>query len=157
MKREAEVDPAESVTTSDGSQARFHQSSVLLAIALESLYFAVDNYVLEAEPEQAEVVAEEIPAAEPIESEKSIAVLPFDNISPDPEDAYFADGIHDEVLSQISKIRDLKVISRTSVMGYSGRNRPPLPEIARRTRCRQHPGRQCAPCWKSGANHDSAN
>jgi TolB-like protein/Tfp pilus assembly protein PilF len=62
--------------------------------------------------------------------EKSIAVLPFANISPDPEDAYFADGIHDEVLSQISKIRDLKVISRTSVMGYGGRNRPPLPEIA---------------------------
>jgi adenylate cyclase len=44
--------------------------------------------------------------------------------------AYFADGIHDEVLAQLSKIRDLKVISRTSVMRYRQEDRPPLPEIA---------------------------
>ena len=53
-------------------------------------------------------------------------MLPFANISPNPEDAYFADGIHDEVLAQISKIRDLKVISRTSVMRYRGRRQTAL-------------------------------
>src|SRR5256714_8033953 len=46
--------------------------------------------------------------------EKSIAVLPFENLSPDPNNAYFADGIQDEILTRLSKIADLKVISRTS-------------------------------------------
>ncbi|UCC71587.1 MAG: tetratricopeptide repeat protein [Gemmatimonadota bacterium] len=50
----------------------------------------------------------------------SIAVLPFENLSPDPDDAYFADGIHDEIISQLGKIGALKVISRTSVMEYRG-------------------------------------
>ena len=49
---------------------------------------------------------------------KSIAVLPFENLSDDPDNAYFADGVHDDVLSSLSKISDLKVISRTSVRQY---------------------------------------
>jgi TolB-like protein/Flp pilus assembly protein TadD len=53
--------------------------------------------------------------------DKSIAVLPFENLSDDKENAYFADGIHDDVLTNLSKISDLKVISRTSVMPYRGR------------------------------------
>jgi TolB-like protein/DNA-binding winged helix-turn-helix (wHTH) protein/Tfp pilus assembly protein PilF len=53
-------------------------------------------------------------------SNRSIAVLPFQNLSPDPDDAYFVDGIHNEVLSRLFKIGDLKVISRTSVSPYSG-------------------------------------
>src|SRR5512133_1289184 len=44
---------------------------------------------------------------------KSIAVLPFENLSDDPENAYFSDGVHDDILSSLSKISDLKVISRT--------------------------------------------
>ena len=50
--------------------------------------------------------------------EKSIAVLPFENLSPDPNNAYFADGIQDEILTRLSKIADLKVISRTSTAHY---------------------------------------
>jgi serine/threonine-protein kinase len=53
--------------------------------------------------------------------DKSIAVLPFENLSDDQENAYFADGIQDDVLTNLSKIGDLKVISRTSVMQYRGR------------------------------------
>ncbi len=49
---------------------------------------------------------------------KSIAVLPFENLSDDPENAYFADGVHDDILSSLAKISDLKVISRTSVRQY---------------------------------------
>jgi len=50
--------------------------------------------------------------------EKSIAVLPFENLSEEKENAFFADGVQDEILTDLAKIADLKVISRTSVMQY---------------------------------------
>jgi TolB-like protein/Tfp pilus assembly protein PilF len=52
--------------------------------------------------------------------DKSIAVLPFQNLSDEKENAYFADGMQDDILTNLSKIGDLKVISRTSVMSYRG-------------------------------------
>src|SRR5262249_29442839 len=51
-------------------------------------------------------------------SEKSIAVLPFENLSRDPDNAFFADGVQDEILTDLARVADLKVISRTSVMHY---------------------------------------
>ncbi len=63
--------------------------------------------------------------------EKSIAVLPFENDSRDPDNAYFADGIQDEILTRLSKIADLKVISRTSTQHYKSAPEN-LPEIARK-------------------------
>ncbi len=60
----------------------------------------------------------------------SVAVLPFENLSLDPEDAFFAAGIHESTLNQLAKIRDLSVIARTSVLQYKD-NPPPIPEIAR--------------------------
>ena len=62
--------------------------------------------------------------------EKSIAVLPLKNLSDDKENAFFADGVQDELLSNLSKIKDLKVISRTSVMQYESATRRNLKEIA---------------------------
>src|SRR4029077_3965562 len=62
--------------------------------------------------------------------EKSIAVLPFENRSEDKANAYFADGIQDEILSRLSKIADLKVISRTSAQHYKSAPEN-LPEIAK--------------------------
>ncbi len=62
--------------------------------------------------------------------EKSIAVLPFANLSSDRENAYFADGIQDEILTRLSKIADLKVISRTSTQHYKSAPEN-LPEIAK--------------------------
>src|SRR6266700_5265831 len=53
--------------------------------------------------------------------DKSIAVLPFENLSDEKENAYFADGIQDDILTNLSKIGDLKVISRTSVMQFRGK------------------------------------
>jgi TolB-like protein/Tfp pilus assembly protein PilF len=50
-----------------------------------------------------------------------IAVLPFENLSDNKEDAFFADGVQDDILTKLAKIADLKVISRTSVMGYRGK------------------------------------
>jgi serine/threonine-protein kinase len=49
---------------------------------------------------------------------KSIAVLPFENLSPDPDNVYFADGVQDEILMRLARLADLKVINRTSVMQY---------------------------------------
>src|SRR5439155_18747563 len=49
---------------------------------------------------------------------KSIAVLPFDNFSRDPDNAFFTDGVQDEILTALAKVADLKVISRSSVMQY---------------------------------------
>jgi TolB-like protein/class 3 adenylate cyclase/Tfp pilus assembly protein PilF len=62
--------------------------------------------------------------------EKSIAVLPFENLSSDKENAYFADGIQDEILTRLSKIADLKVISHTSTLHYKSAPEN-LPEIAK--------------------------
>jgi TolB-like protein/Tfp pilus assembly protein PilF len=62
---------------------------------------------------------------------KSIAVLPFANLSPDKENEYFADGLTEEILNLLASIPDLKVISRTSSFAYKGTNTP-LPEIAKR-------------------------
>jgi len=62
-----------------------------------------------------------LPRAVARKVDKSIAVLPFENLSDEKENAYFADGIQDDVLTNLSKIGDLKVISRTSVMQYKGK------------------------------------
>jgi TolB-like protein/Flp pilus assembly protein TadD len=62
--------------------------------------------------------------------EKSIAVLPFENFSDDKENAFFADGIQDDILTSLAKIHDLKVISRTSVMPYRAGTKKNLREIA---------------------------
>src|SRR5207249_2879794 len=70
-----------------------------------------------------------MPAAAAI-PEKSIAVLPFENRSEDKANAYFADGIQDEILTRLAKIADLKVISRTSTQHYKSAPEN-LSEIAR--------------------------
>jgi TolB-like protein/tetratricopeptide (TPR) repeat protein len=104
IKREAEVDRTESTTHVTGRKLDF---AIIGLLAVAVVYFAVDKFVLEAEPERASVVRE-----------KSIAVLPFENLSQDATNEPFTIGIHDDILTQISKIRALKVISRTSVMEY---------------------------------------
>jgi TolB-like protein len=65
----------------------------------------------------------------PLANEKSIAVLPFENLSEEKSNAYFADGIQDEILTRLSKIADLKVISRTSTQRYKNTSQK-LSEIA---------------------------
>jgi TolB-like protein/Flp pilus assembly protein TadD len=71
-----------------------------------------------------------LPRASARKIDKSIAVLPFENLSDDKENAFFADGIQDDILTNLSKIGDLKVISRTSVMSYRGKA-PNIREIAK--------------------------
>jgi TolB-like protein/tetratricopeptide (TPR) repeat protein len=63
-------------------------------------------------------------------SQKSIAVLPFDNLSRDPDNAYFAEGVQDEILTRLAKVADLKVISRTSTQHFKSAPED-LPRIAK--------------------------
>ena len=79
---------------------------VVIGAAISAALFLVGRYTAQA-PRQSEAATVSPPA-------KSIAVLPFENRSRDPDNAYFADGIQDEILTRLSKIADLKVISRTS-------------------------------------------
>ena len=62
---------------------------------------------------------------------RSIAVLPLENLSGDPAQEYFADGMTDELITDLAKISGLRVISRTSVMKFKGEHREQLPEIAK--------------------------
>jgi TolB-like protein/Flp pilus assembly protein TadD len=71
------------------------------------------------------------PARAPRPSEKSVAVLPFENLSKGEENAFFAGGVQDEILTDLAKIADLKVISRTSVMQYKSGLERNLREIAK--------------------------
>jgi len=59
-----------------------------------------------------------VSATTPAVDSRSIAVLPFSNLSPDPANGFFADGVHEDLINNLAKIHDLKVISRTSVMAY---------------------------------------
>ena len=71
-----------------------------------------------------------VPPSKVSTPEKSIAVLPFENLSANQENSFFADGVQDEILTNLAKVADLKVISRTSVMQYRGSAARNLPEIA---------------------------
>jgi eukaryotic-like serine/threonine-protein kinase len=67
--------------------------------------------------------------------EKSIVVLPFENLSPDPDNAYFADGLTEELIADLSKVKALRVISRTSAMHFKGTTKQ-LPGIAQELKVR---------------------
>src|SRR5437899_607488 len=97
----------------------------LLALAIGGWYFGVFK---PARPKVGAVAAVSTATAIP---EKSIAVLPFENLSKDEENAFFAGGVQDEILSDLAKIADLKVISRTSVMKYKSGPERNLREIAK--------------------------
>ena len=79
----------------------------------------------------AQTLTSAAPVTETSVAEKSIAVLPFENLSHDPDNAYFADGIQEEILARLAKIGDLKVISRTSTQRYKS-SPDNLPQIAKR-------------------------
>jgi TolB-like protein/class 3 adenylate cyclase len=95
----------------------------LICIGIPTLIFTPAILKSRRSGSQTETAATKIP-------EKSIAVLPFQNLSEDKANAYFADGIQDEILTRLSKIADLKVISRTSTQHYKSAPEN-LPEIAR--------------------------
>jgi TolB-like protein/Tfp pilus assembly protein PilF len=114
IKRTEAVVPAKSIKQVTGRKMDF----LIIAVLLCAIAFLVYQRFSPGEKSSGS-------------SEKSIAVLPFENMSDDKENAFFADGIQDDILTSLAKIHDLKVISRTSVMPYRGAAKNNLPQIAR--------------------------
>src|SRR5216684_449069 len=110
-----------------GAQPSIGRRAILAgvgALLLAAVAYGVVKYRLPAPS---------IPAAQPATERviHSIAVLPLDNYSGDPNQEYFADGMTDELITDLAKISALRVISRSSVMQYKGDRRRPPPEIAK--------------------------
>jgi TolB-like protein/Flp pilus assembly protein TadD len=98
----------EGIRVTNGTAAERHlRRNMIILLAIGVIVSAAAGFFL-------------LPRASVHKIDKSIAVLPFENLSGDPDNAYFADGIQDDILTNLSKIGDLKVISRTSVMSYRG-------------------------------------
>jgi len=123
IKRESEVDRSESITPRTGRRL---DRIVIGLLAIAVVYFVVERQLTDREPGPAPATTAAVAPAgapEPPVLGKSIAVLPFANLSGRPETESFVAGLHDDLLTQLSKIHDLKVISRTSVLGYAGTTR----------------------------------
>ncbi len=126
IKLERDVAAEESITHVTGRKIDF---AIIGALVL-ALGFVVYNYVL-VDSDQEAIVQETTPTVEPEPAAPltAIAVLPFDNLSPDPDNSYFASGMHEEILNSLAKLSALDVKSRTSVLRFA-ENRPPIEEIA---------------------------
>jgi TolB-like protein len=98
---------------------------IVIAAAVSASLFFIGRYTAVSNPtaRQSEVTTVSLP-------EKSIAVLPFDNLSRDPDNAFFAEGVQDEILTRLAKVADLKVIARTSTQKFKSAPEN-LPDIAR--------------------------
>src|SRR6266487_1447154 len=115
IKRAEDVDLSTSVTRKTGRKLDFFIIAVLLLVISILLFQRLHRNVSPA-------ISSSL--------EKSIAVLPFQNLSKDEENAFFADGVQDQILTDLAKVADLKVISRTSVMQYKNVATRNLREIA---------------------------
>jgi TolB-like protein len=87
-------------------------------------YRGIDISVTPSSPEEEAETVEKRHLTDPARLEKSIAVLPFINDSPDRENTYFINGVMEEILNNLQRIKDLRVISRTSVEQYRGQSKP---------------------------------
>jgi TolB-like protein/Tfp pilus assembly protein PilF len=120
IKLESEVAPNESIKRKTGR--KIVAITVVLAVIAAGLF--VFQFVRARSTSSAA-------AAAPVLTNKSIAVLPFDNLSRDPDNAYFCEGVQDEILTRLAKVADLKVISRTSTQHFKSAPEN-LPEIAKK-------------------------
>ena len=135
VKRETAVDPDQSIMPQTGRKL---DRIIIVSLGVAVAFLLLDRFI--NVPGEVEPTAD--PTTEPVQvvpaddtpihviSDKSIAVLPLANRSVRPEDAFFAEGMHDELLTQLSRISALRVISRTSVMGYEGTTKR-MPDIGR--------------------------
>jgi TolB-like protein len=126
LKKETEVDRSQSIASQTGKKLdRAIIGVLVVAVAL----LVMDRFRLGGEGQQAVMEApsaaatqQEADQPENEIEEKSIAVLPFVNMSSDPEQEYFSDGISEEILNALARVKELKVAGRTSSFAFKGRN-----------------------------------
>jgi TolB-like protein len=123
LKREQEVDRSQSITHQTGRKL---DRAIIAIMALALAYFAYDKFgasLTSGEP-SAEQGSGSINVIEPdpFKAEKSIAVLPFTNMSDDASNEFFADGISEEILNALAQVKELKVAGRTSAFAFKGQN-----------------------------------
>jgi len=144
IRRESEVDRSQSIAPDTGRKLN---TAIIVMLVLVAGYFIWESRfkereegsgsitqagqagdtgagVIEPDPIQAQT-----PATEPVDERKSIVVLPFLNMSKDPDQEYFSDGLSEEILNALVKVPDLRVISRTSAFAFKGKD-VSIPDIA---------------------------
>ncbi len=123
LKKEWEVDRSRSIAA---RTSKTLDRMIMLVLALALGFFAFDKFVLDParDATREEAVARQARSDALVESygDKSIAVLPFVNMSSDPEQAYFSNGISEELLNLLTRIPQLRVISRSSAFSYKGKD-----------------------------------
>ena len=135
LKKEKDIDRTTSITNKTGKQL---DRIIMVVLALALGYFAIDKFALSPQRQAEELATATKEAHKEGRSEalvesygdKSIAVLPFVNMSSDEEQEYFSDGISEELLNLLTKIPELRVISRSSAFSYKGKDIK-LTEIAK--------------------------
>ncbi len=126
IRRAEELPSRESKTRKAGSK----WTGIIVAAAVLAAALLAFQFARTRKPASTELLKQAAPAAS---ADKSVAVLPFENLSSDKENAFFAQGIQDEIITTLSKISGLRVISRTSTAQYQSAPQN-LPEIARQLR-----------------------
>ncbi len=121
VKREKDIDRSASVTRSTGRKL---DRVIIVALVIALGYFIWERQARVEPPEPAAQPAAgtSTPAVDDVPGKRSIAVLPFVNMSADPENEYFADGLSEELLNQLAQIHDLQVAGRTSSFSFKGKN-----------------------------------
>jgi len=131
LKRETDLDRSASTPHKTGKHL---DRIIIVLLALGLGYFAFDKFVLDPtrDADLVEATAQQVRSEVLVESygDKSIAVLPFVNMSDDAGNEYFSDGISEEILNLLAKIPELRVISRSSAFSFKGKGTQ-IPEIAR--------------------------
>jgi TolB-like protein len=119
LKKESEVDRSQSIAPQTGRKLNI---LIFIMMALAIAYFTVDKFVLSHAPGRALGEVASWSASEPGQEYPTIAVLPFVNMSSDPEQEYFSDGISEEILNVLAKVKGLRVAGRTSSFAFKDRN-----------------------------------
>ncbi len=117
IKKEKDVDRSDSVTHLSGRKLDF---AIIVVLAIAVVYFVAEKFIWPDELAPESQVDASI--AVPQEIDQSIAVLPFVNMSADPEQEYFSDGIAEEILNGLAQVPGLRVVARTSAFSFKGQN-----------------------------------
>lgn len=124
LKRDADVEPVDSIAP---QTARRMERLIIALFAVALVFFAFDKFVLAPKREASLVsvatkaITEKVAQQEKAENQKSIAVLPFIDMSQAKDQEYFSDGLAETTLDMLSRVPDLKVISRTSSFAFKGK------------------------------------